>query len=80
MNDPAVEFLIQLIPLFVVQVLLLFAIIPLASKSGGNARIWVVFSLIPLTGGFAFPILLGRSIAALIERVEALSSTIATKQ
>lgn len=80
MNSTAGDFLVQLLPLLLMQGMLLFAVVPLASKSSRSAWIWVLFSLIPFLGTFAFPILLGRSVAVLLGRVEALSSKIDTKQ
>jgi hypothetical protein len=64
------DFLIQLFPLLVVQCVLLFAVVPLATASSKTAWAWIVFAIIPQVGGFAFPILLGRGVAAVLRRLE----------
>jgi hypothetical protein len=69
------DFLLQLVPLVIVQCLLLFAIVPLATASSKRAWAWIVFAIIPILGGFAYPILLGRGIAAVLRRLDSAKNS-----
>ena len=80
MNNGAAAFIVQLLPLVLMQAVLLFAVVPLAMRSGKMTWLWVLFALVPGFGVLAFPLLLGRGVAALLGRTEALLTKIDTKQ
>jgi hypothetical protein len=79
-KSSAVDILIQLVPLMLMQAVALFAVVPLAIRSSKYAWAWIVFAIVPGLGAFAFPLLLGRGVATLLGRVEELSSRTETKQ
>ncbi|SJZ55612.1 hypothetical protein SAMN02745126_01607 [Enhydrobacter aerosaccus] len=74
------DVLIQLVPLMLIQLVLLFAVVPLALKASRRAWAWIVFAVIPIFGLLAIPILVARALAGLIGRVDALSSQLDLKR
>ena len=79
MQSSTTDLFIQLFPLFLVQCLLLFAVVPLATKSSKRAWASIVFALVPVIGGFAFPLLMGNAVAAMLSRIDALSAKLDAK-
>jgi hypothetical protein len=74
------EFLIQLIPLMVIQCLLVIGIIPLARKvSPGWAWAWIVATFIPLVGAMMFMFLMMKALAVILERIDLLSATVGSQ-
>lgn len=69
MQHGPLEILLQLFPLLLTQAALIFGIVPMARASGRRTWLWVLFSLIPIIGGFAYPILLARSVAVVLRRL-----------
>jgi hypothetical protein len=65
------EFVIQLIPLTVVQCLMLIGLIPLARKVSPRwALAWIVAALVPIVGGITFTFLTMKALAVILERLE----------
>lgn len=80
MNGAPPDFLVQLFPLFLFQLVMLFAVVPLARQSSKRAWLWIVFAIIPILGVFAFMLLLGQAVAAVLAHVKALTAKIDAKQ
>ena len=74
MQPSGVDILVQLAPLLVMQYALFFAVLPMARRASPLAWLWIVFALVPFIGGFAYPILLGRAVARILERMDTLAS------
>jgi hypothetical protein len=51
------------------QSLLLFGVVPLASKMRAHVWLWVILSLIPGIGAMMLPVLVARGLAALLGRL-----------
>lgn len=67
------DFVIQLLPMVVIQLLLLIGIVPLARRVSPNrVAVWVICSLIPVFGVFAFYFLIVRVLVAILDRLEKL--------
>ena len=76
MNNAPPDFLVQLFPMFLFQAVMLFAVVPLARQASKRAWLWVVFAIIPLLGVFAYMLLLGRAVAAVLAHVNALTARV----
>jgi hypothetical protein len=71
------EFLIDLLPMMIVQSLLLIGIIPLARRvSRGWAWTWIVLALIPGIGALVFILLLMKALAVILARADLLSGNL----
>ena len=70
------DFVIELIPMTVVQYLMLIGVVPLARKvSPRRAWAWIVAASIPLVGGMMFMFLMMKALAVILERIDLLSAT-----
>ncbi len=68
------DFVIQLIPMLVIQVLLLFGVVPLARRvSPKLTPIWIICSLIPFLGIFTFYVLAVKALVVILDRLEKLT-------
>jgi hypothetical protein len=64
------EILLQLVPMFVIQLILLFGVVPLGRRVSPNgSALWIVCSLIPLVGAFTFFFLFVRVLAVILDRL-----------
>jgi hypothetical protein len=69
------EILLQLVPMFIVQLILLFGVVPLARRVSPNSpALWIVCSLIPLVGSITFFFLFVRVLAVILDRLPAPGS------
>jgi hypothetical protein len=76
------DFLVQLVPMMVMQVIMLFGIVPLARRVSPNRlALWIICSLIPLVGWLTFFFLFVRVLVVILDRLPntaALSRTART--
>jgi hypothetical protein len=70
MQPSGIDILVQIFPLLIFQYTLLPAVVPMARRASPIPAAWIVFALFPVIGGFAYPILLGRSVARILERLD----------
>jgi hypothetical protein len=71
------DLLIQLVPTMIIQGLMLFGVVPLATRiSRGGAWIWIVLTFIPVVGLLTFPILFMRAQAVMLEKIDLLSEKV----
>jgi hypothetical protein len=74
------DFVIELIPMMVVQYLMLTGVVPLARKaSPRRAWAWIVAALIPLVGGMMFIFLMMKALAVILERIDSLSAMVGSQ-
>jgi hypothetical protein len=67
------DFVVQLVPMMLIQVILLFGVVPLARRVSPNlAVVWIICSLIPVLGVFTFYFLVVRVLVAILDRLEKL--------
>ena len=74
------DFVIELIPMTVVQDLMLIGVIPLARKaSPRRAWAWIVAALFPLVGTMTFMFLMMKALAVILERIDLLSASVGSQ-
>ncbi len=74
------DFVIELIPLTVVQYLMLIGVVPLARKASPRwAWAWIVAALIPLLGGMMFMFLMMKALAVILDRIDLLSAAVGSQ-
>lgn len=67
------DFLIQLVPMMLIQLVMLFGVVPLARRvSPRLAIVWIICSLIPFLGVLTFFFLVVRVLVAILDRLEKL--------
>jgi len=67
-----INFLIQLAPLFILQLPLVFAAAWLAPKMGARRWLWILLTVIPVVGFFAVYVLAFRIAGAVLDKLNLL--------
>ena len=67
------EIVLQLVPMMLIQLILLFGVVPLARRVSPKwVALWVVCSLVPIIGIFTFYFFVVRVLVAILDRLDKL--------